>query len=155
MQVPDNMLKSNSSLKEAHSSSDCTIITPSNWSQKGFVRGGADPKRLVVVPLGVDTDIFKPLSYEERQKLRTDLGWDGFIFLNLGAMTSNKGVQILLKAFAAIASDYPDAKLVLKGLDSLYLSKDFLDQNIGGLTQDEFNKVKGRLILYRKYGAIF
>jgi glycosyltransferase involved in cell wall biosynthesis len=146
MQVPDNMLKSNSSLREAHSSSSCTIITPSNWSQKGFIRGGADPERLVVIPLGVDTDIFKPLSYEERQKLRTDLGWDGFIFLNLGAMTSNKGVQILLKAFAAIASDYPDTKLVLKGLDSLYLSKDFLDQNIGGLTQDEFNKVKGRLI---------
>jgi glycosyltransferase involved in cell wall biosynthesis len=146
MQVTDRMLTSNSPLGETHLNSDCTIITPSNWSRAGFVRGGADPDRVVVVPLGVDTHIFKPLNYLERQKLRAELGWDGFIFLHLGAMTSNKGIHFLLKAFAAIVSDYPDAKLVLKGLDSLYSSEDLLVQNVGELTYDEADKVMQRLI---------
>jgi glycosyltransferase involved in cell wall biosynthesis len=146
MQVTGSMLTSNSPLGETHSDSDCTIITPSNWSRAGFIRGGADPKRVVVIPHGIDTDIFKPLSDSERQKLRAELGWDGFIFLHLGAMTSNKGIQFLLKAFASIVSDYPDAKLVLKGLDSLYPSEAFLVENVGELTYDEANNVMERLI---------
>jgi glycosyltransferase involved in cell wall biosynthesis len=146
MQVPDRMLTSNSPLNKTHLDSNCIIITPSNWSRAGFLRGGADPNRVVVTPLGVDTSIFKPLAYSERQKLRAELGWDGFVFLNLGAMTSNKGVQFLLKAFASIVSDYPDARLVLKGLDSLYSSEDLLVQTVGELTYEEADKVMERLI---------
>ncbi len=146
MQVTDGMLANNSPLKETHSNSDCIIVTPSNWSREGFVRGGADPERVIVIPHGVDTSIFKPLSPSERQKLRADLGWDGFIFLHLGAMTSNKGIQFLLKAFASIVSDYPEAKLVLKGLDSLYPSENLLVENVGELTYDEANNVMERLI---------
>lgn len=144
--VTSNMLSTSSSLKEAHSSSDSIIITPSNWSRLGFIHSGADPSRVVIVPHGVDPNIYKPLSECERHKLRSELGWSGFIFLNVGAMTPNKGLRFLLNAFAVVMEKYPEAKLVLKGLDSLYPSKELLLKNIEDLKYFDTEKIMQRLI---------
>ncbi|MBN4003805.1 glycosyltransferase [Nostoc sp. LPT] len=144
--VTSNMLSSNISLREAHSGSDSVIVTPSNWSRLGFIHSGADPSRVVVVPHGVDPNIYKPLSDEERSELRSALGWEGFIFLNIGAMTANKGIGFLLKAFASVIDKYPEAKLVLKGLDSLYPSKELFIKNVEFLKDFDMEKILHRLI---------
>jgi len=144
--VTSSMLLSHSSLGEALSSSDSVIITPSNWSRSGFINSGADPSRVVIVPHGVDPSIYKPLSDFERNKLRSKLGWEGFIFLNVGAMTPNKGLNFLLNSFALVMDQYPEAKLVLKGLDSLYPSKELLLKNIENLKYFDTEKIMQRLI---------
>ncbi|MBR8835616.1 MAG: glycosyltransferase family 4 protein [Stigonema ocellatum SAG 48.90 = DSM 106950] len=144
--VTPNMLSNHSSLREAHSSSDSIIITPSHWSRLGFINSGADPSRVVIVPHGFDPNIYKPLSDEERNKLRSELGWSGFIFLNVGSLTPNKGLRFLLNAFAVVMDKYPDAKLVFKGLDSLYPSKELLIKNIEELKYFDTEKIMQRLI---------
>lgn len=112
---------------DAHHDTDTTIVTPSHWSRQGFLRSGADPTRVVVVPHGVDTQVFHPLPEAERAALRQQRGLENcFVFLNIGVMTWNKGVRPLLRAFAAIVERYPQARLILKGTESIRRSRDFI-----------------------------
>ncbi len=114
------------SFAEAHSQSDTIIITPSHWSKQGFIRSGAEESRVAVVPLGVNPNIYHPLPRNERNTLRQKLGIDNcFVFLNVGLMcNTSQGVGRLLKAFATIVERYPDTKLILKGRDAIFPSKD-------------------------------
>jgi glycosyltransferase involved in cell wall biosynthesis len=125
------------SLHQVHGNSDSIIVTSSQWSRTGFINSGADGDRVVVVPLGVDPNLCKPLEILERKQLREKLGWqDSFIFLNVSAMGNRKGICPLLKAFAAIAQKYPQARLVLKGTESLYSSKSSILQAIKSTLTD-------------------
>jgi glycosyltransferase involved in cell wall biosynthesis len=133
------------SLREGHSNSDIIIITPSHWSKTGFIRSGANPDRTIVIPCGIDPKIYKPLTKSEREALRKQLGWDGFVFLNIGAGSPNKGIDLLLKAFSVVVESYPEARLVLKGEESIYESDSLIAQNIDELTFDEAEKVLPRM----------
>jgi glycosyltransferase involved in cell wall biosynthesis len=133
------------SLREGHSNSDIVIITPSHWSKTGFIRSGANPDRTIVIPCGIDPKIYKPLTKSEREALRKQLGWDGFVFLNIGAGSPNKGIDLLLKAFSVVVESYPEARLVLKGEESIYESDSLIAQNIDELTFDEAEKVLPRM----------
>ena len=144
--VYDDMLSDRISLKKTLDSSNITIITPSKWSRDGFIRSGAKPDQICVVPHGVDIGIFKPLPEEKRKLFRKKLGWDKeIVLLNIGAMTGNKGLYILLKAFAVIASKYKKVKLVLKGLDAFYNSRQFLKDVGKNLSQSEIEIIMPRL----------
>jgi glycosyltransferase involved in cell wall biosynthesis len=102
------------------------LLTPSEWSRRGFLRSGANPARVVVVPHGVDRGIFQPVpAAEEKSRLRQKLGLqdEHFVFLNVGSLTPNKGIHVLLKAFVAVAAAQPRARLVLKYNESLYSAK--------------------------------
>jgi glycosyltransferase involved in cell wall biosynthesis len=65
--------------------------------------------------------------------MRRQLGLDGFVFLSVGAMTANKGTELLLKAFAELVQKRPDARLVLKGLDPLHNSRERLQREFAAL----------------------
>jgi glycosyltransferase involved in cell wall biosynthesis len=73
------------------------------------------------------------------------LGFDDFVFLSLGAMTVNKGIEPLLKAFAVVAQKHRRVRLVMKGLGALYHSREFLDQQSSQLSQAERALVQPRL----------
>jgi len=138
-----------SSLGEAHANTDTIIVTPSQWSREGFIRSGADGDRVVVVPLGVNPRIYHPLPPAERTVLRQRLGIDSyFTFLNVGLMCDeSQGVGRLLKAFATICDRCPDARLILKGRDALFPSKDSIAKaGQNNLTDAELDKIKSRLI---------
>lgn len=144
--IYDRMLWGNIPLQEVLKDSDVGIIVPSNWSKCGFVRSGAEPDRITVIPHGVDPRIFKPAEDLERTVLREKFGWyNSFVFLNIGAMTGNKGIIILLKAFAEIATHYSDVKLVLKGMDSLYSSKKLLTDIKNRLSSSELDIIVPRV----------
>lgn len=121
--VPAQCVANGQSLASAHARSDAVIVTPSHYCRGGLIASGADPARIAIVPHGVDPEVFAPLAPSQRDALRAQLGWtDRFVFMNVGAMTENKGLDILLSAFAAVASREPKALLLLKGLDGLYQS---------------------------------
>ncbi|MCT7956421.1 glycosyltransferase [Laspinema palackyanum] len=124
--VPQELLRLNpgKSLESLHQNSTTVIITSSQWSKAGFLRSGADPSRVVTVPLGVDPTRYKPLPKEERAALRQELGWqeDEFIFLNVSSMTLEKGIFPIIFCFTKILEKYPKARLVLKGSDLIYQS---------------------------------
>jgi glycosyltransferase involved in cell wall biosynthesis len=112
------------SIAQTPVNSEVKIITPSAWSKAGLIRSGVEGDRIAIVPLGVDPHIYYPVSGDRRQLLRESFGWSNyFIFLNIGGQTDRKGIRPLLKAFAAVVDKYPDARLVLKGSELLYPSR--------------------------------
>ena len=144
--IYERMLWGNIPLQKMLEDSDVGIIAPSNWSRYGFVRSGVEPERITVIPHGVDPRIFKPAEDLARTVLREKFGWDNsFVFLNIGAITGNKGIIILLKALAEMATYYPDVKLVLKGMDSLYNSKKFLIDIKNRLSSSELDIIVPRV----------
>jgi glycosyltransferase involved in cell wall biosynthesis len=98
------------------------IVTPSSWSRRGFLQAGYAPERVHVIPHGIDPGLAAPLPTAERIAFRRSLRLadDEFAFLNVGAMTWNKGVGPLVAAFAIHRRSHPKSVLVLKGGDYLY-----------------------------------
>lgn len=148
--------KVHSSMREAmgvedfgkvHRNSDAIIVTSSEWSRQGFIASGADASRVVVVPLGVNPQICRPLAASQRQELRRQLGIDDyFVFLNVSSLHPRKGTRPLLKAFAQVVQRYPEARLVLKGTTGLYGSETYVRDALAEmLTPQERDRVLPRL----------
>ncbi len=121
------------------------IITPSQWSKRGFLAAGADERLIAVVPHGADPVIFKPDALL-REEARKRFNLSGFAFLSVGAMITNKGMDVLLKAFATVLERYPDSHLILKGNDGLYPSADFLSRAFQTLPPGAQERVMARMI---------
>jgi len=122
------------------------IYTPSRWSKEGLVRSGIDSSIISIIPHGFDPDIFSPPTPSERTALRRKFGWeDYFIFLNISAMTSNKGIPAILSSLYEISSRHSCARLVLKGLDSLYTSSAALDSCVEPLPGHVQSDLKTRV----------
>ena len=118
----DNMIYQGKELNEKYINKSVKVITPSNWSKMGFVRGGFKENDVIVIPCGVDLKIFKPINKEKKSEIRKKLNINNnhFVFLNVGAMTWNKGVNKLIVAFSEIKKKYSFAKLILKDQSNLY-----------------------------------
>lgn len=101
---------------------DNLIVTPTRWSRDRIVDYGFDADKVRVVTHGVRSDTFYPLSAEERALSRANLGIKEHevVFLNLGAALWNKGVDVLLLAFARLRQRYANIKLILKDQRGLY-----------------------------------
>jgi glycosyltransferase involved in cell wall biosynthesis len=129
-----------------------TIVTPSNWSKEGFLKVGFRENQVKVVPHGVDLSVFKPISSELRNQYRGLLGAGGesFVILTVGAMTKNKGVDILLDVYIRLKKRHPNIKLVLKDQSNLYgfsanelVSIYCKEKNIDPTTKDMVDAISG------------
>lgn len=123
------------------------IVTPSRWSAEGFYKAGFRSEKVLIVPHGVDVDTFHPMP-EHRDAIRGEMGItdDEFVFLNIGAMTGNKGVDLLFRAFAEICREHPSARLLVKGMEALYKSKDLLFMNLNAVPEKDRQRVADRTI---------
>lgn len=119
-------------VKALSNSDSFFVIVPSNWSRAGYLHRGFWDDQVLVVPHGVANSIFHP-SELERKTTRERMKLSGFTFANASAMTENKGMDILLRAFAIVAEKDPNVRLLLKGADGLYDSKNLLMQTISAL----------------------
>lgn len=128
--VPTSLMARGEPFAKAVARTDTHIVTPSRWSRDGLLLAGADPDRVTVIPHGVDCGTFRPSTEDEREAWRRTNGVpsESLTFLHVGAMTGNKGVQDLVRAFAIIAQLLPGARLVLKGNDALYDSRRRLER---------------------------
>lgn len=77
---------------------------------------GADPARVVVIPPGVDPEVFHPPVPDERDE-RDETP---FTVLSAGRMQPLKGQQILIRALGALRRSHPDVpvRLLLAGVGS-------------------------------------
>ncbi len=140
--VTTDAVAGNIPLGEALANKPVSIITPSQWSMRGLINSGASADQIAILPHGVDPLIFKPLAKESRIALRKKLGWEGsFIFLNIGAMTPNKGIPSILSAVLTLIQQGRKAKLVLKGIDSLYSSSQRITNMTQSLSQTEMSSL--------------
>jgi glycosyltransferase involved in cell wall biosynthesis len=98
------------------------IITPSAWSRDRLAEYGFDGERIDVVPHGVDSALFRPMAAGERLLARRLLGVeaDEVLFVNVGVAMWNKGLDLLIRAFAAVRRANPRARLLLKDHPTMY-----------------------------------
>jgi len=98
------------------------IVTPTNWSKDRLVEHGFDPDKVHVIPHGVCTNTYFPLSASERDLARKRLGIqdDECVCLNLGPGTWNKGSDLVLLAFATLRQAGHRLRLILKDQRQVY-----------------------------------
>lgn len=147
LSVPAGYIAERMGVAEAQKRNGFSILTPSNWSKQGFVRSGVAPADVAVLPHGFDPTVFRPATPARRAQSRAALGFspDDFVFFNTGTMTTNKGLRFLLPAFAELAQARPRVRLLLKGLDSMFSSKDFFDEQFGELEPVVAGAVRSRI----------
>jgi glycosyltransferase involved in cell wall biosynthesis len=99
-----------------------TFITPSNWSRQGFIRSGFRDESVKVISHGIDPFTFFPIDAELRSLYRELLGIkpDDFALLSVSALTANKGIDILLRAFLMLKQTKHGLKLIIKRPGNLY-----------------------------------
>lgn len=107
---------------EAQNRDNLFIITPSHWSRRGFLTEGFNEDRVFVLPHGISTECFFSVEPELRDFYRQVFGFkvDDFVLLNIGAMTPNKGIDLLIEAFLNLKPKHPRLKLVIKDQSNLY-----------------------------------
>ncbi len=83
----------------------------SSYVRNCYIQSGVQPDRVYVIPLGVDTHRFHP-----RVPPRTLGTRKKFRFLFVGGTIFRKGIDVLLKAYAAAFSNKDDVCLVIKDM---------------------------------------
>ena len=98
------------------------VVTPSRWSRDRLLDYGFAEEGVRVVGHGVDQTAFYPLTNAERQVNRSnlDIASDVTVFLNIGAPLWNKGIDLLLEAYAHVHRRNPRTRLILKDGNKLY-----------------------------------
>jgi glycosyltransferase involved in cell wall biosynthesis len=82
-----------------------------------FVRGFGVQAPTFVVPSGISTRTFDATGDATRFRSRFLRGNAGRVVLSLGRISHIKGIDILIRAFAAVSRAAPDALLVVAGPD--------------------------------------
>ncbi|MDP1832049.1 MAG: glycosyltransferase [Geothrix sp.] len=101
------------------------------WVRDRYIESGVPEDRIQVIPLGVDTEIFRPDG--PTYPLRTP---KTFKFLFLGGTIYRKGMDLLLAAYRTAFTAADDVCLVIKGQGGgVYRGSD-LDQAIRRLQSD-------------------
>ena len=113
------------------------FTSPSEWSSRGMTGYLDDKKRNRIISHGVDTSIFYRHSNDSmRKQIRRKYNVldNEILLINIGAMTMNKGIFLILEAFynLVIIQKMP-FRLLLKGMTDLYKSQEFVDAYINHL----------------------
>lgn len=87
------------------------IIATSEEMQKWWEFSGADPERIVQIPLGVDTSLFQPIV-----GARVLLGWDDApSVLFVGRLQKGNGAEYLIRAMGSVRENIPEVILHVVG----------------------------------------
>ena len=92
----------------------CEAIVPSRQQLKDTCRSHLlKPTRVHVVSNGIDVNLFRPRPLAET---RAQLGLrDGPLFVCVGRLSRDKGIQHAVRALAVLDSEAPDARLMIVG----------------------------------------
>ena len=126
------------------------IVAPSNWARDRIAEFGFDARAVHVVPHGVNTAVFHPTGPEDKRVNRRALGIeeDVIVFLNVGAPIWNKGVDLLVNAFARVRRAGRRACLIMKeqldlyNLSSSAIVGDILRRHPDLITNDVLGSIK-------------
>lgn len=94
------------------------ILATSSWVKEAYVRDGVSPHRMVVQPIGCDTQSFKPIPMDDPRvkSVRESLGvaGDEKLILTIGGDGASKGSREMMAALAKINSQYSKWRYVCK-----------------------------------------
>lgn len=110
------------------------FTSPSEWSSQGMKRYLVNDtvNRNQIISHGVDTRIFNKIpGNKTRNAIRKfyNVSKDDILLCNIGAMTRNKGIVQILQALKVLVIDkgLVKYKLLLKGMEDLYATRQFID----------------------------
>jgi len=125
------------------------VHTPSQWSKRRLVANGIPNEIIHVVGHAVDPTYFRELSASQISENRSNLGFapEDIVLLNVGTHHWNKGLDLLIKAFAQARKSNKNLKLLLKDQRSTYLvnSESYVQQvlsEIGLFDQDLLDSIR-------------
>jgi glycosyltransferase involved in cell wall biosynthesis len=88
---------------------------PLTMQTKELMSRAGVPRVLSVIPHGVDTELFRPLSPKEYERAKRSFGVKGrFVVGAVGANTSRKRFDLIMETFRIFASRRTDALFLLK-----------------------------------------
>jgi alpha-maltose-1-phosphate synthase len=94
------------------------ILVTSQWVKEMYVRDGISGDNIEVLPVGCDTNTFKPFPPDDPKTLavRESLGIspNQLMILTVGGDAASKGAQEVIQALAIIDTQAPDWKYVCK-----------------------------------------
>jgi starch synthase len=94
------------------------ILVTSNWVKEMYLRDGISGENIEVLPVGCDTDTFKPYPKDDPKisAVRTSLGVspDELMLLTIGGDAASKGGREVMQALALIKDKIPVWKYVCK-----------------------------------------
>lgn len=133
------------------------FTSPSAWSAAGMKKLGIEDSRNCTITHGVDCGIFK-LDLKARESIRNfyKIEKDDVLLINIGAMTQNKGIMLILEALHKVVNEHKrkHVKVLLKGTGDLYSSKNFLEryfeilQNEGKIKSSEVSNLLRNNIVF-------
>jgi glycosyltransferase involved in cell wall biosynthesis len=92
------------------------FVAMSRAIREEMLAAGVPGERIALLPHGVDTGRFRPAGPGERAALRERLGLpEGVLAAWTGRLLRGKGLEDLLDAFARVAGDVKELRLVLAG----------------------------------------
>jgi glycosyltransferase involved in cell wall biosynthesis len=95
------------------------FITISNEIRDELVHQGIAPERCVFIPNGVKLDKFHPVSSEQKEQMRKELGLpDGQLVIFIGRLEKEKRVEQLIQVWPQIQQQRPEASLLILGSGS-------------------------------------
>ena len=91
------------------------IVAVTQGIKTGIAEAGIRESKIVLIPNGVDDDLFATLSREKGQRVRQEFGWgDRFVALYAGTLARSDGLEAIVHAAAALL-DYEDLQIVFLG----------------------------------------
>ena len=94
----------NNSPDKINKNKNIFLHVPSNWSKKGFMNVGFEENQIIVVPHGVNMKDFNLLSNKEIKNIKKEyqINDENIVLSNIGAMSENKGIEILVSAYGIL-----------------------------------------------------
>lgn len=93
------------------------VIAAGGYPSAEADRAAGRPLPTTIVPPGVDTDRFRPLTDDERVQARTDFGLppDGQVIVGVSRLVPRKGFDTAIRAVAELRTTHPDVVLAIAG----------------------------------------
>ena len=91
------------------------VIAAGGYPAREGIHAAGKMLEHTIIPPGVDTDRFVPLTASQRVNAREHFGWrdDAQIVLGISRLVPRKGFDVLIRAIAQIAPHRPRLKLVI------------------------------------------
>ena len=140
------------------------FTSPSVWSSRGMIRyldNVEQSPRNRIITHGVDTSIFykhKDNSIRKEIRKTYNVKDSDILLMNIGAMTTNKGILLILEALHKLVNKLKKTqyKLLLKGSGDLYQCKEFLEtyfaqfKQKGVMSQSDIDNLYNHIIFTNK-----